>query len=1788
MQAIIFSKDRPLQLDMTLRSFMLHCLDFNQVSVRIIVKASNELYNHAYHSIENEYLAYNNISLISETDFRQQVIDLLRFDEFVLWLVDDNIFVRDFYISNCQQLLETNQDTIGYSLRLGKNTTYCYPLDKQQTIPDFHKLSETTYKYKWSTAEFDFGYPLEVSSSLYRTRDLLPLLESINFYNPNSLEAEMATRALYFRDVLPWLLCPIKSLTFCNPINKVQSTAGENRAGESIEHSSEYLLKCFLKGERINVTLFDGFTPNACHQEVKLMSAVAKAASPKVSVIIPCFNQANYLAEAVQSVAAQTFTDWECIIVNDGSPDDTSAVARRLISMFPEKNFRLLEKKNGGLPDARNAGIIASYGRYWLPLDADDRIEPTFLEKAVKILDERSEVGFVYSHIGHFGIQNDVYIIPNFDANTIVHSDNIACVCSLVRRIVWDQVGGYNIDMREGYEDWDFWIGCIDKGWKGHRIPEPLFLYRKRDGSMLERSNRKRERLVARIVCNHPALYSNQRLQNAQKILSDNRAEPGNPRILIVCSHFWPSIGGLETIVEQLSSNLVLAGYYVSVLTSAVPGRTADTYRGVNIISRDAIKLINGIPEWLLCIRSEVESGRYAACILIQDPQGPIIWSMEDIVVPKQTHLFIQPIINADGYSHWKDNVSFRDRLKKILLNATAAITISRSGPDDAYMHSEGIKPVYIPNSVSIPKPSMDFRSKFGIPDSTFLILHVANLYWVKNHVGLLNTLGNLTSDWKLVMIGQPSGERECAQHFHEALKAFSEVLYIPGLPPEDVSAAMEAADVIVLASHGEGSPVTILEAMAHGKPWLATPNCGAANDNAGGIICRLEEFPDYLHVLSSDVTFKNSLGEIGSLHWKKCFTWPVVIEGWIDLIERGKLQQSFEMPSEIKAAMEHIKNYLSSKVKQTANFVLPESRHAHHWLDGLRGLEIGPSAQNPFGLDTRYVGRRDEIYEDEQLRLTGSAVSLDIEALADNIPAPNESEDFILSSHVIVHCPNVITTLLEWFRIVRKGGIIYMIVPLQNAALSDMGKEITSWRHILDDFKNQANEHSEPEAGNFGHCHYHVFSIDSMRKIVENVFGDHLQLVDYMEKDDKVGNGFTLVYRKGVSITETILWPFWEQFSAKAPDKKKIVNICMVTFNRLEFTRQAIDALVEYTDYPYVLTVVDNNSQDGSKNYLHRLKDRGVIKNLVLLDENIGIAKASNLAWSMEPEAEYYLKLDNDIVIKKENWLSDMVRVIEGIPQIGAVAYNFEPVSYPLTDLNNIQVRVKTANLGGACFLITARTCDSIGYWCEDYGLYSEEDYDYCYRMTLAGIQYAYMEDENIGIHLPAGKAAKINYETIEARDGVEEVHQRDYRLWKDETRRQVIENGIRDRNIIAYQNGKKPLYASSECLSKWSGNGRPGLVASLAQTPRAAQPLEIAVFSYDSKEHACGHYRIQAPLKELAGQVELSWGIEVRENAFHIISGVAEAADIIVVQRSFPRSETADFLYYLCSLGKPIIFEIDDLLTQIPPTNLNYGWGMDCTPHIYELMRKCSAVTVTTEELKKHFTSYSDAIYILPNLLDSDLWCKKSPPSSGPVVIGYTGTITHNTDLALLEEVFDRIASSCGNRVTFTFMGCATERISKLPGFSFIQFENSFEAYARKLQEIPIDIMLAPLEDNPFNRCKSNIKWLEYSSCGIAGVYADLPPYNNCIGHGTTGLLAGNDPQQWFDAIDLLIKNPELRSTIAMNARQKVITEHTVKMWAQRWLQVYQEIISLHATRNATSIGDLSEPSKIDAQGG
>ncbi|EKD35895.1 MAG: glycosyl transferase [uncultured bacterium] len=226
---------------------------------------------------------------------------------------------------------------------------------------------------------------------------------------------------------------------------------------------------------------------------------------PTVSVIIPCFNQGQFVDEAVDSVLAQSFADFEIIIVNDGSTDDAT---NRLLHNYRREKTRVLTTVNQGLAAARNNGIAAAEGRYILPLDADDRILPGYLEKAVAVLEKEPRVGIVYCRAALFGAVETDWVLPEYSLERML-VDNIIFCSAFFRRDDWLATGGYDRGMIYGWEDYEFWLSLIERGRQVVMIPETLFSYRVASDSMV-RSKEKWQKveMFKRIYLRHQGLFA--------------------------------------------------------------------------------------------------------------------------------------------------------------------------------------------------------------------------------------------------------------------------------------------------------------------------------------------------------------------------------------------------------------------------------------------------------------------------------------------------------------------------------------------------------------------------------------------------------------------------------------------------------------------------------------------------------------------------------------------------------------------------------------------------------------------------------------------------------------------------------------------------------------------------------------------------------------------------------------------------------------------------------------------------------------------------------------------------------------------------------------------------------------------------------------------------------------------------------------------------------------------------------------------------------------------------------
>lgn len=239
----------------------------------------------------------------------------------------------------------------------------------------------------------------------------------------------------------------------------------------------------------------------------------------KVSIIIPCYNQAGYVEEAVLSAINQTYQNIEIICVNDGSTDKTSEVIRMLVNKY--KNIVFFdESENKGVVAARNFAIQACTGEYILPLDADDTIEPTYVEKAVKVLDENKNIGVVYCRAKIFGAEDKIWDLPAYNKESFLYRNVVFCT-ALFRKSDFVKAGGYKANMEHGCEDYDLWLSFVELGLDVYQIDEILFNYRKHHNeSRTDSSIKNIHKIFKQIIKNHLDLYLDNKYF-IRKILTD-------------------------------------------------------------------------------------------------------------------------------------------------------------------------------------------------------------------------------------------------------------------------------------------------------------------------------------------------------------------------------------------------------------------------------------------------------------------------------------------------------------------------------------------------------------------------------------------------------------------------------------------------------------------------------------------------------------------------------------------------------------------------------------------------------------------------------------------------------------------------------------------------------------------------------------------------------------------------------------------------------------------------------------------------------------------------------------------------------------------------------------------------------------------------------------------------------------------------------------------------------------------------------------------------------------------
>jgi glycosyltransferase involved in cell wall biosynthesis len=226
---------------------------------------------------------------------------------------------------------------------------------------------------------------------------------------------------------------------------------------------------------------------------------------PLVSVVVLCHNYGRFLPEAMESALAQDYGELELLVIDDGSTDDSLAVAARY-----EKRARVLSQPNQGLARTCNRGALEATGEYFVFLSADDILEPSYVSELMSALQRSQEASFAYCSARLFGAESGIAPARPFSAFSLVRGRNYINGSALTRRRDYLAVGGYPEDLGEGaFDDWDFWLTMVEHGHRGTYVPKPLLRWRRHEqGSKNPPSRGTTDAETARVRARHADLLT--------------------------------------------------------------------------------------------------------------------------------------------------------------------------------------------------------------------------------------------------------------------------------------------------------------------------------------------------------------------------------------------------------------------------------------------------------------------------------------------------------------------------------------------------------------------------------------------------------------------------------------------------------------------------------------------------------------------------------------------------------------------------------------------------------------------------------------------------------------------------------------------------------------------------------------------------------------------------------------------------------------------------------------------------------------------------------------------------------------------------------------------------------------------------------------------------------------------------------------------------------------------------------------------------------------------------------
>ena len=344
------------------------------------------------------------------------------------------------------------------------------------------------------------------------------------------------------------------------------------------------------------------------------------------------------------------------------------------------------------------------------------------------------------------------------------------------------------------------------------------------------------------------------------------------------------------------------------------------------------------------------------------------------------------------------------------------------------------------------------------------------------------------------------------------------------------------------------------------------------------------------------------------------------------------------------------------------------------------------------------------------------------------------------------------------------------------------------------------------------------------------------------------------------------------------------------------------------------------------------------------------------------------------------------------------------------------------------------------------------------------------------------------------------------------------------------------------------------------------------LKIYFHVSENSGVGYYRLYLPALKLREHgladtmiSDFKWGEgDHIEPSGKYLTEILQWADMVVVGRKDQGDFYAQWGAYKQFFNMPIIMDTDDNIQHVRPTNPGYqGYFPGSEAQVwnqYAMSKVFDAITVSTENLKEWYKKYTPKVFELPNNLDVKWWDSiKSGKSKDEFIrIGFIASAAHGEGVTHIKEPMLKILNKYPN-VKFLISKMFISLFDGHPrveGIDWIKLENFPNGY----KNLGIDIGIAPLADNLFNRGKSNLRWMEYSVQKIPSIVSPVEAYF-CVRDGIDGFFA-KEKDEWFEKIELLVKDEKLRKKIGQQAYERINREYNIDKNIGLWFDTYKDI--------------------------